>query len=177
MTIAKSTVTFQPVPAWWVPVWVELQGDTKVPDPLQNAVHALLRAGRSDVRTMASDLCVPEVLVRSSVEQLLGRNKVDVSEDGRIHLAPDTPGTLCTGGPSPRSGSAPGTPASARSETRRGTASPRPSTSTRPSDCCPTWTPSTCSSRERSSAQTGMTGHPGCPVLGRSTTPSSAASG
>ncbi len=90
MTTAKSTVTFQPVPAWWVPVWVELQGDTKVPDPLQNAVHALLRAGRSDVRTMASDLCVPEVLVRSSVEQLLGRNKVDVSEDGRIHLAPDT---------------------------------------------------------------------------------------
>ena len=91
MTAAKPTTIFQPVPAWWVPVWVELQGDADVPDPLEQAVHALIRAGRSDVPMMAADLCVSRVLVRSSVELLLGRGEVVVEDDGTIRLAETTP--------------------------------------------------------------------------------------
>lgn len=91
MTESKNRATFQPVPAWWVPVWVELQGDSDVPDPLEKAVHALVRAGRNDVAMMAADLCVPAVLVRSSVEMLVLHNKVRVDEAGRVHPAPETP--------------------------------------------------------------------------------------
>jgi DnaJ-domain-containing protein 1 len=64
------------VPAWWIPVWVSLLGDTHVTDPLEDAVFRLIELGRGQSRDIALTLQVDVSLVHSALDSL--------EETGRI---------------------------------------------------------------------------------------------
>ena len=75
-------------PAWWIPVWVEIVGPSQGLDPLQEAVLALVKAGRSDADTMAADLALPRSLTRAAAEGLVALGLLEFDEqDGLVACA------------------------------------------------------------------------------------------
>ncbi|GMU06522.1 hypothetical protein [Corallococcus caeni] len=64
------------VPAWWVPVWVSLHGDTHVPDPLEDAVFRLIELERGQSRDIALMLQVDVSLVHSALDSLEAAGRI-----------------------------------------------------------------------------------------------------
>lgn len=82
-----------PVPAWWVPVWIVLDGRPGVLDPLEDAVAALVAVGTARPSAIASTLAVPAPLVESALTHLAASGLVILEgEDWRS--APGLPAEM-----------------------------------------------------------------------------------
>jgi hypothetical protein len=68
--------TWAPIPAWWIPVWVVLDGASGALDPLEDAVLALVAAGKRQPDAVASVLAVPTLLVERALAHLAAQGLV-----------------------------------------------------------------------------------------------------
>lgn len=82
MTEAAPIRLSCPVPGWWIPMWVSLADGATGPDPLEEAGHALVRAGVDRAESIAQVLCVDSVLVESALAGLALSGRLTTA-DGR----------------------------------------------------------------------------------------------
>lgn len=86
-TTSATRRSWFPVPAWWFPVSIVLDGDARALDPLEEAILGLIASDVQTPRGMADVLGLSSSLVEAACDDLESRQRVARGADGHWEIA------------------------------------------------------------------------------------------